>query len=349
MAQANRAETSNFDSKVREKLRSYVYRLIDPRNGQTFYVGKGKGDRIFQHIKAAGDKKVLQKFTQNKDGDFEETEANLKIKTIREIHDAGLEVLHVIHRHGLTEDEALVVEAALIDAYPGLANIQNGKDSGDYGCRNVTEIIRLYSAKEVEFTDSDKLLLIKITDESIEIGGNIYEAVRKSWVLKPERANRAQYVLAVKEGIVVGIFTLNEKGWQRDGNSNRYFSKAAKSKAARLSNASKIAEFPTNIARKGRPILSAMSGCSQRTTNEHQEFHFRIRHYGNRFPRRLWRRQQFFRQRERHPRSGPQCNPSLSGPCGGMFSPSCGLAVGKAAPKILPAIFNLLKELNHGK
>ena len=223
MAQANRAETSNFDSKVREKLRSYVYRLIDPRNGQTFYVGKGKGDRIFQHIKAARDKKALQKFTQNKDGDFEETEANLKIKTIRDIHDAGLEVLHVIHRHGLTEDEALVVEAALIDAYPGLANIQNGKDSGDYGCRNVTEIIHLYSAKEVKFTNSDKLLLIKITDESIEIGGNIYEAVRKSWVLKPEKANQAQYVLAVKEGIVVGIFTLNEKGWQRDGNSNRYF------------------------------------------------------------------------------------------------------------------------------
>ena len=189
MAQANQAEISNFDSKVREKLRSYVYRLIDPRNGQTFYVGKG--DCIFQHIKAARDRKVLQKFTQNKDGDFEETEANLKIKTIRDIHDAGLEVLHVILRHGLTEDEALVVEAALI--------------------------------KEVKFTNSDKLLLIKITDESIEIGGNIYEAVRKSWVLKPERANRAQYVLAVKEGIVVGIFTLNEKGWQRDGNSNRYF------------------------------------------------------------------------------------------------------------------------------
>ena len=228
MAQANRAEISNFDNKVLEKLSYYVYRLIDPRNGQTFYVGKGKGNRVFQHIKAAGDKEALQEFTQNKDGDFEETEDNLKIKTIRAIHAAGLEVLHVIHRHGLTEAEALVVEAALIDAYPGLANIQNGKDSGDYGCRNIAEIIRLYSAKEVEFTDSDELLLIKITDESIEIGGSIYEAVRKAWVLDPNRANRAKYILAVKYGIVVGVYTLNGNGWQPDENSsNRYYFEGA--------------------------------------------------------------------------------------------------------------------------
>ena len=31
----------------------YVYRLVDPRNMQTFYVGKGSGDRVFQHAKEA--------------------------------------------------------------------------------------------------------------------------------------------------------------------------------------------------------------------------------------------------------------------------------------------------------
>ena len=31
----------------------YVYRLIDPRNLQTFYVGKGCGDRVYQHAKEA--------------------------------------------------------------------------------------------------------------------------------------------------------------------------------------------------------------------------------------------------------------------------------------------------------
>ena len=38
-----------FQSEVAQKLGWYVYRLVDPRNGETFYVGKGKDDRIFDH------------------------------------------------------------------------------------------------------------------------------------------------------------------------------------------------------------------------------------------------------------------------------------------------------------
>lgn len=220
--------TGSFTDEVCKKLDYYVYRLIDPRNGQTFYVGKGKGNRVFQHVKAAENKDALQEIigqeaSRNDEDAFEDTRASLKIETIRAIRSAGLDVLHVIHRHGLSEDEALLVEAALIDAYPGLANAQGGKDSGDYGCRNVEEIKSLYAIKEAEFKDVDRLLLIKITDDSIEIGGSIYEAVRKSWVLAPTRANRADYVLAVKCGIVVGIFLLDEKKWRREGNSNRYY------------------------------------------------------------------------------------------------------------------------------
>ena len=30
--------------------RYYVYRLVDPRNYKTFHVGKGCGDRMFQHV-----------------------------------------------------------------------------------------------------------------------------------------------------------------------------------------------------------------------------------------------------------------------------------------------------------
>ena len=41
-----------FPSDVCDKLGNYVYRLIDPRNGETFYVGKGKGNRVFSHIQA---------------------------------------------------------------------------------------------------------------------------------------------------------------------------------------------------------------------------------------------------------------------------------------------------------
>ena len=41
----------SFPNEIHEALGYYVYRLIDPRNGQTFYVGKGKGNRVFSHAK----------------------------------------------------------------------------------------------------------------------------------------------------------------------------------------------------------------------------------------------------------------------------------------------------------
>ena len=42
----------SFPPDVAAKLKTYVYRLIDPRNGETFDVGKGKGNRVFSHIRA---------------------------------------------------------------------------------------------------------------------------------------------------------------------------------------------------------------------------------------------------------------------------------------------------------
>jgi hypothetical protein len=37
------AEGDSFPPDVAQKLKTYVYRLIDPRNGETFYVGRVAG------------------------------------------------------------------------------------------------------------------------------------------------------------------------------------------------------------------------------------------------------------------------------------------------------------------
>ena len=39
-----------LDDAVIRRLGNYVYRLIDPRNGETFYVGIGNGKRVLDHI-----------------------------------------------------------------------------------------------------------------------------------------------------------------------------------------------------------------------------------------------------------------------------------------------------------
>ena len=110
-----------FTSEVIEQLQYYVYRLIDPRNGQTFYVGKGKGNRLYAHINDA-----LKNFDGENYLDTDEDEVSAKIQQIRDIKKSGLEVIHVIQRYGLTNKEAFEVEAALIDCYAGLTNIQAG-------------------------------------------------------------------------------------------------------------------------------------------------------------------------------------------------------------------------------
>ena len=44
----NQPEFESFPAEVALRLKTYVYRLIDPRNGETFYVGKGQGDGGWQ-------------------------------------------------------------------------------------------------------------------------------------------------------------------------------------------------------------------------------------------------------------------------------------------------------------
>ena len=47
-----------FDEKTKSELRYYVYLLVNPETKTPFYVGKGIGNRVFNHLKDAKDGKV---------------------------------------------------------------------------------------------------------------------------------------------------------------------------------------------------------------------------------------------------------------------------------------------------
>ena len=143
----NKYEISEFPKEVIDEIQYYVYRLIDPRNGETFYVGKGKGNRVFQHMKGALSPKEID-------------EINDKIQTIRAINAAGLDVIHIIHRHGMDEQTAFEVEAAVIDAYPEVTNIMGGMRSNDFGPMNAIEIINKYAAEEAVFEHNVLMITI---------------------------------------------------------------------------------------------------------------------------------------------------------------------------------------------
>jgi hypothetical protein len=192
----NNYKISEFPTEVIDQMGYYVYRLIDPRNGETFYVGKGKGNRVFQHIKCA---------LSADDSD----ELNDKLQTIREINNSGLDVIHVIHRHGLDKGNVLEVEAALIDAYTGITNIMGGHGSNEYGPMNAYEVINKYAAEEVIF--EHKVLMITI-NRSIN-NTSVYDATRFAWRIDKNKAERADLVFGVEKGIVVGVFVAEE--WKK--------------------------------------------------------------------------------------------------------------------------------------
>jgi uncharacterized protein len=177
-----------FTTEVAEQLKFYVYRLIDPRNGETFYVGKGTGNRVFAHIRD--------------ELDAAEDIDNQKLRRIREIRRDDFEVAHVIHRHGLDEPTAFEVEAALIDAYPEAINIAGGRASDDRGVMHSKQIIERYQAQPAVFRH--KAVIITINRSAEERG--IYEAVRYAWKLDPAKAAQVEIVLAVIQGLIVGVF-----------------------------------------------------------------------------------------------------------------------------------------------
>jgi len=181
-------EMEGFPSDVSQKLKTYVYRLIDPRNGDTFYVGKGQGNRVFSHMRG---ELILE-------GD----DLDNKVKRIREIRLAGLEVNHVIHRHGMDNKTAFEVESALIDAFPGLTNITGGVGGNDYGAMHAKEIIRRYCAQQAIF--QHRALLISVNRSAAET--TLYEATRYAWKIDKSKAEEAQVILATRQGLIVAAF-----------------------------------------------------------------------------------------------------------------------------------------------
>ena len=201
-------QRDRFPPGVAERLKWYVYRLIDPRNGETFYLGKGRGDRIFQHVKDT---------LKMSDDEGAEDAADLKLQRIKDIASMGLDVAHVVHRHGIEDEKlALQIEAALIDAYPGLTNKVSGHGAGDYGCRHVEEIILEYGAQA--FEAMEPLILISIARSYVEEGRDIYNAVRGVWRINVDRAKIHRLVLAHHRGLVLGAFRPTE--WQEATRAN---------------------------------------------------------------------------------------------------------------------------------
>lgn len=181
----------SFNPSEIEKLGSYVYVYNDPRNNSPFYVGKGRGNRAFDHLK-----------------DKSET---LKVKRIEEIHAAGLKPRIEILASGLDEATALKVEAAAIDliGIGNLTNAQIGHNARQFGRKSIDTVHAELSAKKVERFEHN-MVLIKINqtygDASETSAMALYDATRGTWRVGRASVDKTDYAAAIFGGVIREVY-----------------------------------------------------------------------------------------------------------------------------------------------
>jgi hypothetical protein len=190
-----------FSTAVCEKIGFYVYILKDPRTLTTFYVGKGNGNRVFQHVAGA----ILSPVVSD------------KLDLIREIHNNGFEVEHYILRHGLTQELAFEIESACIDLL-GLENLKNavkGHDSWERGLKTIDEVIQYYDAQVITITEPAIIININRRYNRFMKPEELYEATRSAWIVAAHRRNSVKYAIAAYRGLVREVFKIED--WNSAG------------------------------------------------------------------------------------------------------------------------------------
>ncbi len=165
---------------VVDALGFYVYLLIDPRDNRVFYVGKGLGDRCFAHLDEA------THTAADSTGDYP------KLAKIRAVGETGNAVKIELLRHGLDEDSAFAVEAAVIDllGMTDLTNRVTGHDTSQVGRMTLAEVNAAYGAQPVAIDPDDAVMLIRIAREFRRgiTDDDLYSSTRGWWRVSSTRA-----------------------------------------------------------------------------------------------------------------------------------------------------------------
>lgn len=199
-----------FTPFVAEQIGWYVYALQDPRDGKIFYVGKGKGNRIFAHALDI----------QIDDDVFE----NPKHELIRSILAEGLRINSFLIRHRISsEKEAYVVESALIDFCHlldsavdnelfQLTNLVRGHNYQTLGLMATDVVISLYDAPPCPAIEEPVLLFqIPVRWRPEMTPEELFESTHGWWRLGSRR-EKAVYACAVSKGVIRAIYKV--EGWR---------------------------------------------------------------------------------------------------------------------------------------
>lgn len=157
-----------------------------------FYIGKGKGNRCFQHLLDKSDSR--------------------KVSKIREIYDRGQKPVIEIVRFNLeNEREALVAESVAIDLLgKELTNIKKGFQSRLFGRRSLDEIRRDLGSDDTIYINDlpDDSILININNTYVKDMAliDLHDATRACWRIADPRKKRLKYAIAIYKSVIKQVF-----------------------------------------------------------------------------------------------------------------------------------------------
>lgn len=206
---------NGFSLKAMEALGFfYVYALIDPRNEKVFYIGKGTGNRVFQHEQESAKQHGSEKE---------------KIKKIQEIQASGRQVKRLIIYWGLSEQEAFIAEASLINLLNYMPEVKlTNIVAGHHLHESLTaeDFEHKYGAEPLEKEDiKHSIMVVKINKRynKCKTDEELYDAVRGVWVasLKTiKNINKVEYVFGVYNNLIVAVYRPDEWHKVSDNKSN---------------------------------------------------------------------------------------------------------------------------------
>ena len=193
-----------FSEKAIEHLNGfYVYALIDPRNNQVFYIGKGTGNRVFSHEIESGKSQKSEK---------------AKLQKIREIEASGHSAKRVIVNWGMTEAEAFTAEASLINlmgflSADALTNAVAGHHVHE--ALSVEDFEIMYGAEHLQPRDiRHSIMVIKINKRYRRnmSAAELYDVVRGIWraSLNSIKRRKVEYVFGVYNQLIVAVYKPDE-------------------------------------------------------------------------------------------------------------------------------------------
>lgn len=226
-------------AEIGDKIKYYVYILVDPDTHKIFYVGKGKKDRVFDHTNEV--KKKLKNNDAKITSEKEKKIADIILRTKQS-------PLMYIIRYNLEENEAFLIESVLIDLLnkgvfnlpqlsiagiemepDTLSNIQGGHSMNNGSISTVKELYQIMGSKPIDLDNKTKraiipgqspinLLIAKLPSYRGTIKSDDERRIRTkgNWPLGRRRIDNLikqdndLYIAAAEDGIITAVYKINK-------------------------------------------------------------------------------------------------------------------------------------------